>query len=297
MNYHFDFIKNLVNKGGPTSEDYAELDSWLEETSDHIKSGKITEIQISELLSTLGDAATTKTLQGFVLKKPHGYAGDFEIIDKIYKKYTSQQPHLKKWDDYFHTHAATEAVRNRVHYFSTQIIEATINSKKEKTQILNLASGPGRDMLHFFQTTPDLSEKVHFDCIEQDINAIEFAKTICSAYLDKITFSQKNTLRFTTKKRYDLIWSAGLFDYFDDKIFVFLLSRLKDLLTTEGKIVIGNFYSTNPSKAYMNLFNWSLNHRSPNTLRSLAIQAGFLEKNIKIHKEPTGVNLFLHVRI
>ena len=108
--HHFSFIKDLVKKGGPTLDDYAELNSWLEETSDYIKSGEITEIQISELLSILGDAATVETLQGFVLKKPHSYAGDFEIIDRIYRKHTSEQSHLKTWDTYFHTHAATEAV-------------------------------------------------------------------------------------------------------------------------------------------------------------------------------------------
>lgn len=287
----------MVQKGGPNHEDYAELDSWLEETSDHIKAGNITEVQKSELLSILGDAATIETLQGFVLKRPHGYAGDFEIINKIYIQHTSSQPHLTKWDNYFHTHAATEAVRNRVYYFSNQVADAATNSKADQAQILNVASGPGRDMLHFFQKNPDLSEKVQFDCIEQDKNAINFAKNICSAYLDKITFIQKNALRFTTEKRYSLIWSAGLFDYFDDKVFVFLLSRLKNMLAAEGSVVIGNFCATNPSKAYMNLFQWNLHHRSPNTLRSLAIQAGFSEQHITVQREPSEVNLFLHAKI
>lgn len=297
MNYHFEFIKALIKKNGPDLEDYSELNSWIEETFDHIKNNNITKEQLNDLIKLFGDAFTVETMQGFAFQKPHGYAGDFEIIDRIYQKYISSKQHLAKWDIFWQNQPAAHAVRNRCDYFAFQVIQTTQSKLQPSYNVLNLASGPGRDMLNFFKEHSDLSAKVKFDCVEQDENAIKFASEICSAYLDNITFIKKNALRYVCSKEYDLIWSAGLFDYLDDKVFISLLSRLKNMLGKNGQVVIGNFCSTNPSKAYMNLFQWHLHHRSPNTLRALAMSAGFSDNNISIKSEYSGVNLFLHAKI
>lgn len=137
---------------------------------------------------------------------------------------------------------------------------------------------------------------MHIDCIEQDQNAINHAMALCQRYLDKITFQAKNVLRFQSSKKYHLIWSAGLFDYFDDGVFVFMLNKLKTMVAEGGEIVIGNFSTMNPSKSYMELFEWHLHHRSPNTLKAFALKAGFATNQISVEKESTGVNLFLHIR-
>jgi extracellular factor (EF) 3-hydroxypalmitic acid methyl ester biosynthesis protein len=149
-------------------------------------------------------------------------------------------------------------------------------------------------MLHFFESNPDA--QVHIDCIEQDRNAVNHASALCEAYLDRITFHVKNALRFQSDKKYDLIWSAGLFDYFEDKVFVFMLKKLGTMVAEGGEIVIGNFSTTNPSRPYMELFEWHLHHRSPITLKALAARAGFAADQIRVGREQTGVNLFLHIR-
>src|SRR5688572_16120098 len=113
MNHHFNFIKPLIAKGGPDIDDYVELDSWIEETYDHIKSNNLDKDQLNKLIETFGDAFSKETMQGFAFQKPHGYAGDFEIIDRIYQRYVSNKPHLTKWDEYWQNQAAADAVRNR----------------------------------------------------------------------------------------------------------------------------------------------------------------------------------------
>lgn len=240
----------------------------------------------------LGEAVSVETMQGFVLQKPHGYAGDYEIIDRIYTRYVSDKVHLSKWDVYAQKHSSAHAVRNRVEYLC-RLLE-----KKQHAapvlEVLNLASGPGRDMLKFFENNPEV--QVHFDCIEQDQNAVNHAKALCKDFLHKTTFHVKNALRFRSDKQYDLIWSAGLFDYLDDKVFVFMLRKLGAMLAEGGEIAIGNFSTTNPGRPYMELFEWHLNHRIPHTLKALAVAAGFTADQISIGKEPAGVNLFLHIR-
>lgn len=291
MEYHLKYLNYLVTKGGPDDDDYYDLDSLIAELSEKIKLGEIASQTKQDIFTIFGKAFSPETMQGFAYHKPHGYAGDFEIIDRIYTKYISKNQDLSKWDIYWQKNDAAEAVRNRVHY-----LHDVINCKNnQRFSVLNLASGPGRDMLNYFEKHNN--NAVYFDCVEQDINAINHAKNICDKYLERINFIQKNALRFSSDKKYDLIWSAGLFDYFEDKIFVFLLKRLARFMANEGELVIGNFSTKNPSKPYMELFEWNLHHRSPQTLMALAEQAGMNLSNVNIKKETSGVNLFLHYKL
>ena len=90
-----------------------------------------------------------------------------------------------------------------------------------------------------------------------------------------------------------MIWSAGLFDYFNDNIFKRALKKFFTFLKPNGKMVIGNFTVENPSRGYMELFKWDLFHRSNLHLRRLAQECGFTENQIHIEQEPEEVNLFL----
>lgn len=296
MDHHFNYLKNLVEKGGPDVQDYYGLDAWLAEIAEHARNGALPAGDLVRLRGVLGEAISVETIQGFVFQKPHGYAGDYELIDRMYTRYVSGKTHLSKWDRYSHDQVAFRAVLNRVQYFRRRVEKAqhVAQLTQRSTEVLNLASGPGRDMLEFFENHPDA--QVHFDCIEQDQNAVNHAKALCKDFLHKTTFHVKNALRFQSKKKYDLIWSAGLFDYFDDKVFVFMLKKLGTMIAEGGEIVIGNFSPTNPSKSYMELFEWHLHHRSPHTLKALAVAAGFAADRISVEKEETRVNLFLHVK-
>ena len=116
--------------------------------------------------------------------------------------------------------------------------------------------------------------------------------------MSKSTFIKKNIFRFNTEDKFDIIWSAGLFDYFDDKAFIMLLKKFRNWLKDDGEIIIGNFNENhNPSRAYMELFGeWHLNHRTDEQLYHLAKQAGYENQKISVGREPENVNLFLHLK-
>jgi hypothetical protein len=107
---------------------------------------------------------------------------------------------------------------------------------------------------------------------------------------------QTDALRFQSTDRYNIIWSGGLFDYFSDRLFIVTLKRLLRLLAFNGECIIGNFSTANPTRPYMELGEWYLHHRGAEDLRTLAIQAGARPEMIDIRSEPSGVNLFLHIR-
>lgn len=246
----------------------------------------------SYLSYILGEALSINTMQGYAFHKPHGYAGDYEIIDRIYTSWQSPIVYLRKWDEFFHLQKAPQAVRNRKEYLIELI--NSIAEKKNELQILNIGSGPGRDMLEYFQQNN--KSDVTFECVETDLKAIAYANSLCKPYSKDINFIHRNIFRYKPNMKFDLIWSAGLFDYIDDLKFIHLLKMLYAYTKEGGLIVIGNFSTSNPSKDYMEVIGeWFLNHRSKQQLIYLAKKAGIDKSNIQINSEPLGVNLFLHI--
>lgn len=284
-----EFFQNLLHQGGPTPDQDQSLSETLNHIRDDLKAKRITRDEVDQIRNLM--QFTPETMQGFAYLKPNGYAGCFEIIDRIYQNYHTKNPQLYHWDRYWQNHPAAHAVRNRKQYFIRTIHRAL--ETQPTLKILNVASGPGRDMFELFEQNPDLPVTIH--CIEQDERAIKHASRLCQPYLDKIQFQQANALRFSVQQEFDLVWSAGLFDYLHDGLFTKLLRRLRKNTKVNGEIVVGNFSPTNPSQAYMELFDWILIHRSAETLRQLAVAAGMPSHNIDICSEELAINLFLHI--
>lgn len=249
--------------------------------------------QLERVRASFGDALNTpETMQGFAYLKPHGYAGDFEIIDRIYCERVSADPRLARWDRYFHAQAAPRAVRNRKAYFHAQLDRHA--ARRQPLRVLNVASGPGRCMAEWLHARP--AAAVHFDCIELDAAAIAHARELTGHFTDRVAFIQQNALRFTPTEPYDLIWAAGICDYFTDPIFTRLLQRLVPALRSAGELVAGNFSEADPTRPYMEILGeWRLHRRSAEKLRAIAAAAGVVSTRIKIGAEPEGVNLFLHI--
>lgn len=290
------FIRELVKKGGPYSSEYHEFSDWLQVIHTEMNKGILNTNDLQEIRGEMGEALSVLTLQGFVYNKPHGYPGDYEIIEKIYLGHTSDNPELRKWDLYFQLQKAPLAVRNRKNYF-LDILNALAasNSGTTENRVLNIASGPARDLFDFFSQSE--YRNIAFDNVEFDFRAISYAKNLCKDYLGNIHFLHANAFDFTTDRKYRLIWSAGLFDYLTDEKFMFLLNRILPLLEDDGELVVGNFSTDNPTLPYMEVIgDWRLRYRRPEDLRGLARACGLKEADIRIGKEPEGVNLFLHIK-
>ena len=290
------WIEEFVARPHASAQDWQRYDALSKELGKELRSQTVTDTEREALKSAFGPAMTTETLQGFVLNKPHGYAGDYEIIDKFYTYYTAPDERLAKWDHYLHGFPAVKAVRNRKAYIKdllSEKIEAHIEGNH--FEMLNLASGPARDIYEFFTEHPEAP--LHVDCIDLDANAIRFATKLLGDYANRVTFHNRNILRFTPRKQYDLVWSAGLFDYFNDDIFKRLITRFLTAVKPGGELVVGNFCASNPDINYMELLDWILHHRSAEDLIRLAMECGVERDAITIGKEPEGVNLFMRIRV
>ncbi len=281
----------LAQAGGPTPGQYPMLQELLEHIHSARMKGELSAEGLQTLRHTLGAAMGLGTLQGRSWLKPFGYAGDFQLIDDIYQHVCCPDPHLRAWDDFFHTQPGAKAVRNRKAYFKTLVQSAAQARGGRPLSVLNVASGPCRDVAELLAECPELD--VHITCVDLDEQAIVHARRLCAAWPDQVRFVRGNALRLALPERFDVVWSAGLLDYFSDLLFVRLLRKFMSLAQPDGEVVVGNFSADNPSMAYQAWGDWLLIHRSPDHLRALAKQAGAALSHVEA--EPEGVNLFLRV--
>lgn len=276
-------INRLITDVGPELHEFEQIDLICTDYPEQLKLFRDSNPKV---------LASAESVIGHILQKPYGYAGDFHIIDRLYTFDSS--PKFPKWGKYsLQTHGA-RAVRNRKEYF--KVILDQVTKLNPKARILNVASGPARDIFEYLNENP--KSQLQFTCLDIDEKAIAYARKLNIDHLSQVQFVHKNILRFDSTDKYDLIWSAGLFDYFKDKTFVFLLKRFHDFLKPNGEIVIGNFNEDhNPSRNYMEVLgDWFLYHRSKSKLLQLGVQSGYSLSNLLIGQERENVNLFLHLR-
>jgi extracellular factor (EF) 3-hydroxypalmitic acid methyl ester biosynthesis protein len=292
-------LDGFVQRGGPAEHEYDVLSALFDKLHGLSKVRRGDNVdgpaRGNEVFSVFGPFNTTDTNQGFVCTCPRGYYGDFEIIERIYVRRTSSDPALRRWDQYFHWTTPVRAVRARKDY-CVELFDKTVRSKQAPTRILNVASGPCRDIYEFLTgADDDILRHTSIHCVDQDANAITYAQALLAPFADRVSFENRNIFRCRLADAYDLIWSAGLFDYLEDRIFIRLLVKLWAAVAPGGELVVGNFSTRNPHRSYMELAGWHLIHRDENDLLDLARQAELEGASAHVDQEPNGVNLFMHL--
>jgi extracellular factor (EF) 3-hydroxypalmitic acid methyl ester biosynthesis protein len=292
-----DYLAWLARKGGPEPSDYGmltELFDAVHAREFRIAGGSSVPLREESSLDPVLEEErqifrSTASMQGFSYVKPHGYSGDFEIIERICRRAVSSLSNIAKWDSFFHEGDAPRAVRNRSSLLGGLIRDARPQS------ILSAGCGPSLDLAEILQTDETLRE---IDLLDNDANAIARSKVNLAAanqYLVRsLGFNVKNVLRFKPTRPYGFVWCSGLFDYLNDKTAVFLLRRFSDMLEPGGTLAFGNFGEENGSRSYMEIVGrWFLIYRSPMDLMRLAGAAGFLPRKTRVCTDATGLNNFL----
>lgn len=227
--------------------------------------------------------------------KPLGYAGDHVIIDMIYQRSTAKCDVGKMMDEFYHRQKAPTAVRNRKNFFIDTV--AALCHIKPVASILNIACGPCRDVAEALDKAGTAAEKASFHCIDMDPRAISYAQTVVdSSKAPQICWQATDAFRFRTRKKYDLVWSAGLFDYLNDRLAAALLRKMLDATSEGGEVIVGNFHISNPDRPWMEWCgDWHLIHRDEEDMRSICHRAGVPTDTLRFHYEPTGINMFLRL--
>ncbi len=280
-----EFLNALVVKGGPEPHEYSEFAAIVNNLEDQ---------ELEYFRNVIRESLNENTLIGHGFVKPFGYPGDFTIIHNIYKVHVNPDNRYGNWDRFFQNQPGAQAVRNRKDYFLKRCAEIE-KGNGEKKHVLILGSGPATDVNEYLQNNPQ--SKIKFDLVDFDQNAIDFAKKQNEPFKDSIKYFKINVLRYKPYQWYDLIWSAGLFDYFKDKHFVYMINKYYKYLADGGEFIIGNFSHSNPTRRLMEvLSDWYLVHRSKNDLVRMALEAETAKELVEVEMEELGVNLFLRIK-
>lgn len=289
------FLNTMIKKGGPQPHDYPFFNQVLENLSKSIESKEVSKEDLKPIYRLFDAEFLEKSVHGHSYRKPFGYAGDFLVIDKVYQK--EVHPEYQRWDEFILNHRTCEGIRNRKEYFKKLLTKICQTSNLAKIELLNVASGPARDLLELYTSCKE-TEKLYTHCVEYDPNAITYASKLTQAYNRQITYENGNIYGYQTDKKYDVIWSSGLFDYFNDKVFVSILKKFLSWVKPKSKIVLGNVCPAHSLKEYMEiLMEWPLYIRTSKDLIRLATEAGVNPKNVKIGIEEAGIFLFLHIEV
>ena len=252
---------------------------------------------------TLKDLIYQAPFADRVFNKPRGYAGDFEMMNIIYRG-TGEGASLfaKCLHRYWIEEPSAQAVRNRANYLIKKLKKLIEESSKSRLKILTVASGPAREIVELLESShADLKGKeIDFYLLDQDEDALKFAqahllKTIKRLQLPNIRVHFLNKkLQYLlvrgAEETFDIIYSAGLFDYFSDAVAQHAARKLFEGVSDGGHLIIGNFNVGNPNLLIMNLaLDWHLIYRSEKDLIELLAQNSATNT---VEKEDLDINLF-----
>ncbi|MDH5762688.1 MAG: class I SAM-dependent methyltransferase [Nitrospinota bacterium] len=267
---------------------------------DGLITGLPDEEQIRQLFFEKCEILDHSPLHHRMRHKPLGYSGDYLLLDWIQTRRISGNGLGQAWDRLFHDYPGAIAVRNRKQVFRNYLEE--FRKLNTKASILDLACGSCRYILNVIdeidnEGSSSFLEDVTF--VDNQADAIEFARALFQQKRLKIVpqWISCNVMRFRPSRKYNFIWSSGLFDYLNDDQAVFLIKRIYDWLDDEGLMVFGNFHPDQPTRIPMELCGqWFLFHRTEQDLLLLAEKAKITPSKVTVSHESTGINLFCQIR-
>ncbi len=242
--------------------------------------------------------------------KPRGYAGDSEMMRMVYfNDYQGDSTFAKLFHKHVVEHPAAQSVRNRIKLIANLLDSENTDagfSPQINVQVLSVGCGPAFELTDVLMSPKDC-KKYKFTLLDQDSLAHSEAAALvhkiekmfdCKVNVDYLECSVR-TMLFPRKLKqnlghFDFIYSMGLFDYLAAPVAKAVLKNLFQILNPGGKMVIGNFHVSNPSKYYMDYWcDWVLLHRTEEEFIDLSKDCA--SAHVSVFFENTGSQMFLHI--
>jgi extracellular factor (EF) 3-hydroxypalmitic acid methyl ester biosynthesis protein len=218
-------------------------------------------------------------------RKPRGYAGDAVMMDFVYSGHPPEETSPLGRQIF---HATTRVPMGLSVLHRRTFLQSYINdsiARQHSCRILSVASGHCRELEGslFFEDGFDCE----FVALDQDAEAgTVVARHYAHPRLRVLTERVKAlALGKLDVGHFDLIYSAGLYDYLPDAIASLLTARLVSMLKPGGRLLVANFLQSSFGRGYLEAFmDWRLNYRSEYDLRSLFPEQ--LHSFVKISTDP-----------
>ncbi len=214
------------------------------------------------------------TLHGWT--KPRGYAGDAVLMDYLY--YNQLPSHADELGSSIFP-IITRAFTSMSVRYRRQLLRSLIDdtvATVPQARILSVAAGHARELDGSLVTNAAFDGE--FVALDQDplscaeIERANQGRRVRTINLGVIDLLRRRDLDLGT---FDLIYSAGLFDYLSDSLSRRLVKHLLRLLRPGGRLLIANFVPTTKDRGYMEIFmDWNLIYRNEAQMVALAQEAG-----------------------
>ena len=180
-------------------------------------------------------------------------------------------------------------------------------SEQQGLRVLSVACGPAFEICDIL-VSPGNFKKYHFTLIDQDRVALDEASKIIHDIEKKSdTRVQVNYVEASVRLliagrsfkknlgKFDFIYSMGLFDYLNTRVAKVVLENLYQLLNPAGRMIIGNFHSSNQNKFFLDYWlDWNLYHRTEKEFMDLIKDVPSTEASIFF--EDTRNQMFLNIK-
>jgi extracellular factor (EF) 3-hydroxypalmitic acid methyl ester biosynthesis protein len=242
--------------------------------------------------------------------KPLGYAGDFGMVQMMLREpWEGANSFAKLMNASVLRHNAPAAHRNRITMLQQHLTEEATRVARagKRMRVLNVGCGPAAEVERFL-LAEEVANQTDFVLVDFNTETLDYVRN----HLVPLARAKRPQMRIDIEQRsvheiiqtsieakslepasYDVVYSAGLFDYFRDTTCGFLIQHFYTLLLDGGRVIVTNVTPAHSSEAMMELvLEWTLELRDVKQMLTLAPGLGKQEAIC----DDTGVNVFLSIR-
>ena len=207
--------------------------------------------------------------------RPRGYPGDAQLIDFIYR-HPAALPVEQQASDFGRSvllhnvdSPAPAAVRARRHLTATYI--GDVVAQRPGAHVMSVACGHARELELL---SPKVARAIgRFVAYDQDPSSLAVASSYAAKGIpvEPVQGTILQLIRETALTGFDLVFSAGLYDYLSDRLAEKLTANLFARLKPGGKLIVANFLPDIRDAGYMEIFmDWRLIYRDERQIRAFA---------------------------
>ena len=269
--------------------------------------GRANQLPSAELWRAAEPWLKTGWLQVQARFKPRGYAGDYQLLTRLWDGTCCEHPLGQLFDRYFQSQAAVHAVRARMEQAAAALVAHCLQRATGPYRVLSIGSGPASELARAAAMLPDAERRhLRIMLLDLDEEALRDAQARLSQILhgEQIACHRENLFRLPALARaaglvsgHDFVVCLGLFDYLADAPATALLRLVWEGMQAGGMLLVGNFAPHHATRAYMEWFgNWYLLYRTAERFEQLGLAAGIPAGQFHIGAERLGADLFLVAR-
>ena len=246
------------------------------------------------------------------LEKPRGYPGDYLMMEMLYANQHDLSGGIAGVLDRF-VMDHYECVANRKNWVKAHLRARVARPADSDAplRILTLGSGPCREWFELEQELDEaerqrfFNSNIHLTCLDQDELALEFCRVRFSqsALVRSVEYVATSLLGFTKSEgwieragTFDVVYGAGIADYFYDEMLSSIVTSGFSLLKPDGELTITHKDSETYNFRIADwMYDWVFVRRSEREFAALFRQAVSMLRmpfECRIERDATGEMMF-----